>query len=60
MKLLIVFSVVTPCLMTTCGSMGVAGDTRFCVKIVFMSGSVPTANDTCSDMLPLFELVDCM
>ena len=39
-------SVVTPRRVTSSGSIAVAAATRFCVKTVFMSGSVPISKET--------------
>ena len=40
------FFTLTPVWLTSCGSPGVASDTRFCTLTVAMSGSVPTAKVT--------------
>jgi len=54
------FSVVTPRRFTSSGSLAVAAATRFWVKTVFMSGSVPTSKDTWITEVPSLALVDFM
>jgi len=54
------FSVVTPSRLTSSGSLAVAAATRFWVKTVFMSGSVPTSKETWMVMVPSLALMDFM
>ena len=54
------FSTVTPCLLTTSGSLACAWLTRFCTFTWAMSGSVPGSKVTVRVMLPVEELVEDM
>ena len=54
------FSTFTPCVRTSCGSIGIAMFTRFCVRTAARSGSVPIAKVTVRSSAPRSELDDVM